>query len=129
VDYYFSTILTKPFDEAVEAVTEALRARGFGVLTTIDVRETLRKKLDIEFPRYVILGACNPQMAYKALQKEPRIGTMLPCNVIVRETEEGTVEVAAVDPVASMQAIENPELGAVAMDVRAMLQTAVSSLR
>jgi uncharacterized protein (DUF302 family) len=129
VDYYFSTILTKPFDEAVAAVTEALKDRGFGVLTTIDVRETLRKKLNIGFPRYVILGACNPQMAYKALQKEPRIGAMLPCNVIVRETEEGTVEVAAVDPVASMQAIENPELGAVAMEVRAMLQNTVSSLR
>lgn len=129
MDYYFSTTLTKPFDEAVAAVTEALKDRGFGVLTTIDVRETLRRKLNIAFPPYVILGACNPQMAYKALQKEPRIGTMLPCNVIVRETEEGRVEVAAVDPVASMQAIENPELGAIAMGVRAMLEDAVSSLR
>ena len=128
MDYYFSTVLSKQFDEAVEAVTEALKGRGFGVLTTIDVRETLRKKLNVEFPRYVILGACNPQMAYKALQKEPRIGTMLPCNVIVRETEEGQVEVAAVDPVASMQAIENPELAAVASEVREMLENAVRSL-
>lgn len=128
MDYYFSTVLSKQFDEAVEAVTEALKDRGFGVLTTIDVRETLRKKLNVEFPRYVILGACSPQMAYKALQKEPRIGTMLPCNVIVRETEEGQVEVAAVDPVASMQAIENPELAAVANEVREMLENAVRSL-
>lgn len=128
MDYYVSTILSKPFDEAVDAVTDALKARGFGVLSTIDVRETLRRKLDVEFPRYTILGACNPRMAYQALQKEPLIGTMLPCNVIVRETAEGQVEVAAVDPVASMQAVENPELGAVAKEVRAMLETAVRSL-
>lgn len=128
MDYYFSTTLSRPFDEAVDAVTEALKAQGFGVLTTIDVRETLRRKLDVEFPRYTILGACNPRMAYKALQKEPRIGAMLPCNVIVRETAEGQVEVAAVDPVASMQAVENRELATVAMEVRAMLESAIRSL-
>ncbi len=128
MSYCFVIRLKTPFDQAVEDVTEALKERGFGVLTTIDVRETLRKKLNVEFPRYVILGACNPQMAYKALQKEPRIGTMLPCNVIVRELEEGQVEVAAVDPAASMQAVENPELGAIAGEVRSMLQEVVGSL-
>jgi uncharacterized protein (DUF302 family) len=128
VDYYFSTILSKPFDEAVDAVTDALKAQGFGVLSTIDVRETLRRKLDVEFPRYTILGACNPRMAYQALQKEARIGTMLPCNVIVRELEDGRIEVAAVDPVASMQAVHNPDLGAIAGEVRSMLEGVVRSI-
>jgi uncharacterized protein (DUF302 family) len=128
LDYYFSTVLNLSFDQTVDAVTEALKNKGFGVLTTIDVKETLQKKLDVEFPRYKILGACNPHMAFKALQKEPRIGTMLPCNVIVREMEDGKVEVAAVDPVASMQAIGNSELGLIAAEVRALLANVIQSL-
>lgn len=128
MSYCFVARLQSPFDQAVTTVTEALKANGFGVLTTIDVKDTLRRKLDVEFPRYTILGACNPRMAYQALQKEPRIGTMLPCNVIVRELDDGQVEVAAVDPVASMQAVGNPELGAIAGEVRAMLQDVIRSL-
>ncbi len=128
MSYCSVTRLQTPFDQAVTTVTEALKASGFGVLTTIDVRDTLRRKLDVEFPRYTILGACNPRMAYQALQKEPRIGTMLPCNVIVRELDDGQVEVAAVDPVASMQGVGNPELGAIAGEVRAMLQDVIRSL-
>ena len=128
MSYYFVTRLTMPFDQAVETVTAALKAKGFGVLTTIDVKETLHKKLGVEFPRYTILGACNPGMAYQALQKEARIGTMLPCNVIVRELEDGQIEVAAVDPVASMQAVENSELGAIAGEVRSMLEDVVRSV-
>lgn len=128
MSYCFVTRLQTPFDQAVTTVTEALKARGFGVLTTIDVKDTLHRKLDVAFPRYTILGACNPRMAYQALQKEPRIGTMLPCNVIVRDLEDGQVEVAAVDPVASMQAVGNPDLGAIAGEVRAMLQDVIRSL-
>lgn len=128
MEYYFSKTLGLPFDQAVDAVVEALRAKGFGVLTTIDVSETLRKKLNVDFPPYKILGACNPQMAFQALQKEPRIGTMLPCNVIVRELEASKVEVSAVDPVASMQAFRNEELGEIAIQVRAMLRDVVASL-
>lgn len=127
--YYFLATISLPFADAVEVVTQALKDRGFGVLTSIDVRQTLKDKLSVDFPRYTILGACNPQMAYKALQKEPRIGTMLPCNVIVREIKAGEVEVAAVDPVASMQAIENSELGVIASEVRGLLQEVVNSLR
>jgi uncharacterized protein (DUF302 family) len=128
VSYCFVSRLQTPFDQAVEDVTGALKDAGFGVLTAIDVKDTLHRKLDVDFPRYRILGACNPRMAYQALQKEPRIGAMLPCNVIVRELEDGQVEVAAVDPVASMQAVENPELGAIAGEVRSMLQEVVRSL-
>jgi uncharacterized protein (DUF302 family) len=128
VTYYFSTELEMPFDRAVETVTEALKAKGFGVLTTIDVKETLQKKLGVDFRPYRILGACNPQMAYQALQAEPRIGTMLPCNVILRETEAGKIEVSAIDPVASMQAIENPKLADIAGKVRSMLESVIQDL-
>jgi uncharacterized protein (DUF302 family) len=128
VSYCFVTRLQTPFDQAVEDVTDALKEAGFGVLTTIDVKETLHKKLGVAFPRYTILGACNPRMAYQALQQEPRIGTMLPCNVIVREIEDNHVEVAAVDPVASMQAVGNPELASIAQEVRSMLEQVVRSL-
>lgn len=126
--YYFSKTLDKSFDEAIESVTEELKKEGFGILTDIDVQSTLKKKLDVDFRKYRILGACNPQFAYQALQKESRIGTMLPCNVIVRETEEGDVEVSAVDPIASMQAVQNPELEGIANQVQAKLKSVVERL-
>lgn len=126
--YYFSKTLAMPFDKAIQHVTEALAAKGFGVLTTIDVRATLKKKLDIDFKPYTILGACNPQFAHQALQFENKIGTMLPCNVVVQETGKDEVEVSAVDPVASMQAVENPKLASVAGNVRTLLKDVVAGL-
>lgn len=126
--YAFTTELETSFDKAEEAVQDALKARGFGVLTTIDVRETMRRKLDVDYPPYKILGACNPRMAHQALQAEPRIGTMLPCNVILRDIGNGRVEVSAVDPAASMQAIENPQLGRIASEVRGMLKEVIDDL-
>ncbi len=126
--YYFSTILETNFQTAIQKVTEGLKTEGFGVLTTIDIKATLKKKLDVDFRPYVILGACNAPFAYKALQAEDKIGTMLPCNVIVLEKAEGMVEVAAVDPMASMQAIENESLGEVATEVRKKLQRVIENL-
>jgi len=126
--YYFNKSLEIPFDEAVAKVTDQLKKEGFGVLTEIDVKETLKKKLDVDFQQYKILGACNPHFAYQALQKEDKIGTMLPCNVIVQEAEDGKIEVAAIDPMASMQAIQNPDLQAVAEQVQAKLRNVIASL-
>ena len=126
--YYFSKKLKMPFDRAIEHVTQALAAKGFGILTTIDVRATIKKKLDIDFRPYTILGACNPQFAHKALQIEDKVGTMLPCNVVVQEIGNGEVEVSAVDPVASMSAIENTKLAAIAGEVRSLLKLAVDGL-
>jgi uncharacterized protein (DUF302 family) len=126
--YHFSKTLNAPFDQAIESVTAALGQRGFGVLTTIDVKATLKKKLDVDFRPYTILGACNPNFAYQALQHEDKIGTMLPCNVIVQQRDDGKVEVSAVDPIASMQAIDNPALGAVAGEVRDLLLQTIESL-
>jgi uncharacterized protein (DUF302 family) len=128
MSYYFAKTVPLAFDKAVARVTEALKERGFGVLTTIDVKETMKKKIGVDMPAYIILGACNPQFAHKALTAENKIGTMLPCNVIVREAEDGSVEVAAVDPVASMQAIDNPQLADIAGEVRRLLQETVDSL-
>ncbi len=128
MSYYFSKIIDDKFDDAIERVTAALADAGFGVLTTIDVSATLKKKIDVDFQRYTILGACNPKFAYKALQAEDKIGTMLPCNVIVQETPEGKVEVAAVDPMASMMAIKNDDLGAVASEVQGMLKNVIEGL-
>lgn len=128
MSYHFSKTLDLGFDEAIEKTTAALKEEGFGVLTEIDIKETLKKKLDVDFRKYRILGACNPPNAYKALQAEPHIGLMLPCNVIVQEHENGTVEVSAVDPVASMQAIKNDELGKVAANVRDMLKKAIDRI-
>lgn len=126
--YTFDKTLTgASMDEALARTRKALADQGFGVLTEIDVKKTMKAKIDADVDDYVILGACNPQMAYQALQHEPRIGAMLPCNVIVRKTGEG-VEVSAVDPVASMAAIENPSLGEVATKVRGMLQTVVENV-
>lgn len=128
MSYYFTKTLSMPFTDAIGHVTDALAAKGFGVLTTIDVQATMKKKLGVDFKPYTILGACNPHYAHRALQKEDRIGTMLPCNVIVTEPEPGTVEVSAVDPVASMQAISNPDLAEVASTVRDLLRETVESL-
>jgi len=128
MSYYFAKMLQMPFAEAVERVTSALAARGFGVLTTIDVKATMKKKLDVDFRPYTILGACNPAFAYRALKAEDKIGTMLPCNVIVQELGPNEVEVAAVDPIASMQAIDNSALAATAGEVRDLLKQAVDSL-
>lgn len=125
--YYFAKKLNARFDEAVERTVAALKQHGFGVLTRIDVKSTLREKIGAEFRPYVILGACNPRMAHQALQAEDKIGTMLPCNVIVQE-RDGNSEVAAVDPVASMQAIENPALAEIATKVREELKAAIQSL-
>ena len=126
--YHFTKTVAMPFDDAVAHVTGALAAKGFGVLTTINVRETMKKKLGVDFKPYTILGACNPHYAYKALQAEDKIGTMLPCNVIVTEVAPGKVEISAVDPVASMAAISNPSLGEVANTVRGLLKDVVEGL-
>ena len=126
--YYFSKTLNVSFDEAIPKVIEELKKGGFGIITEIDVKETLKKKLNVDFRKYRILGACNPQYAYQALLKEDKIGTMLPCNVIVQELADGKVEVAAIDPIASMQAIANPELGEIAVEVQAKLKRVIDNL-
>lgn len=126
--YYFSKIINESFDDAIQKVTEALRAEGFGILTEIDIKATLKKKLGVDFYKYKILGACNPTFAYKALQSEDKIGIMLPCNVIVQEQTTGKVEVSAVDPIASMQSVENAQLHSIATDVRERLQKVIEHL-
>jgi uncharacterized protein (DUF302 family) len=128
MSYYFSKILDTTFEDAIVRVTDELKKDGFGILTEIDVRETLKKKLDVDFRPYRILGACNPPFAHQALEAEDKIGLMLPCNVIVQETPDGRIEVAAVDPVASMQAIENEGLGGVAVQVQTMLRNVIERL-
>lgn len=129
MSYYFSKTVDYNFDQTIEKITEELKKEGFGILTEIDVKETFKKKLDVDFRKYKILGACNPNMAYQAIQHEPRIGAMLPCNVIVQELENGKVEVSAVDPVASMMAVENDKLGEVAKDVRNKLQKVIENFQ
>ena len=126
--YYFSKTVNLSFDDAIEKVMAELKKEEFGVLTDIDVKQTLKKKLDVDFKKYRILGACNPPFAYKALQVEDKIGTMLPCNVIVQEIDEGQVEVAAIDPVASMQAVSNPALKDVAEKVQAKLKKVIENI-
>ena len=129
MEYYFNKTLTNlTFDEVVDKTTQALKEEGFGILTEIDIKTTLKNKLDVDFPNYKILGACNPAFAHKALLAENKIGTMLPCNVIVRETENGSIEVAAVDPIASMISVKNEDLGEIADEVRNKLKKAVDSL-
>ena len=128
MSYHFSRTLGIPFVDAIANVKSALKDQGFGVLTDIDVQKTLREKLGVEFRQYRILGACNPSLAHRALQLEDKIGTMLPCNVIVQEHGEGRIEVSAVDPVASMQAVDNPDLGDVAHTVQAKLKAVIASL-
>ncbi len=129
MSYYIETKLRGiSFEDAIAKVTEELKKKGFGVLTEIDITSTLKKKLDVDFYNYRILGACNPPYAYKALQAENKIGTMLPCNVIVQERNPGEIEVSAVDPIASMQAIENRELGGLAMEIRQKLSDVIEAL-
>lgn len=128
MSYHFSKTVSTDFDTAIEKVTEELKKEGFGILTQIDVQETLKKKLDVNFKKYKILGACNPHFAHEALLAEDTIGTMLPCNVIVREGENGKIEISAVDPVASMMAIENAALGKVANEVREKLSRVIDNL-
>jgi uncharacterized protein (DUF302 family) len=125
--YYFSKTVNTSFDDAIDRVTEELKKEGFGILTEIDVKATLKKKLDVDFRPYRILGACNPPFAHQALQAEDKIGAMLPCNVIVQETGDG-VEIAAVDPIASMAAVENPQLGEVAQQVQTKLKKVIENL-
>ena len=129
MDYYYTKTLNNlTFEDAIASVTAALQQEGFGVLTTIDIKSTLKKKLDVDFYNYTILGACNAPFAYKALQAEDKIGTMLPCNVIVQEKSKGQIEVSTVDPMASMQAIENESLGAIANEVRDKLIKVIENL-
>ena len=128
MSYYFSKIIDLPFDKAIEKVTEALKKEGYGILTEIDVKATLKKKLDVDFRNYKILGACNPPFAYEALKAERMIGLMLPCNVIVQETEGGKTEVAAIDPIASMQAVTNANLAKIAKEVQIKLQNVIQNI-
>ena len=126
--YYFSKILNgKSFDDAIELVTVELKKEGFGVLTEIDVKETLKRKIDVDFKKYKILGVCNPQFAYKALQSEDKIGVFLPCNVVVEETLNGDVEVTAVDPIASMIAVKNDALATVASEIQQKLKRVIEN--
>ena len=126
--YYFSKSVSSNFEEAIRRTIEALGKEGFGIITEIDMKETLKKKLNADFRDYRILGACNPALAYEALQIEHKVGTMLPCNVVVQDQGDGTIEVAAIDPVASMQAIDNPALMQAAGAVRAKLKRVIAAL-
>lgn len=128
MSYYISKTVDYDFDEAINRAVEVLKKEGFGVLTEIDVKDTLKKKLDVDFKKYRILGACNPEFAHQALQAEDKIGTMLPCNVIVEEQEDGSVDVSAVDPRASMQAVNNTDLENIAAGVNDHLKKVIDSV-
>jgi uncharacterized protein (DUF302 family) len=128
MEYYFSKKINESFENAIEKVTEALKSEGFGILTEIDLKATFKKKLDVDFYNYTILGACNPAFAYQALLAEDKIGTMLPCNVIVQEKVAGQIEISAVDPAASMQAVENGKLAKIATEIRDRLKKAIDQL-
>ena len=128
MSYYFSKTLTTSFDEAVRRTTEALKREGFGIITEIDVKDTFKKKINVDFRSYRILGACNPGLAYEALQIEDKVGTMLPCNLVVQDIDGSQTEVAAIDPVASMQAIDNPRLKQAAERVQANLRKVIETL-
>lgn len=126
--YFLAKTVSKTYEDALAAVTEALKGEGFGVLTEIDVRETLKKKLDIDFPKYKILGACNPPLAHRALTAENQIGVLLPCNVVVQEHKDGRVEVSAMDPVGAMAMIGNTELDSIAADVRGRIERVLAKI-
>lgn len=128
MSYYFSKILNTDFDTAISRVTDELKKEGFGILTEIDVKETFKKKLDVDFRKYRILGACNPNFAFEAIKSEDKVGTMLPCNVVVQEHEDGKIEVSAIDPIASMMAIKNDSLGDVASSVSGKLRRVIENL-
>jgi len=126
--YYFNKTIEGTFLEVIDKVKKGLKVEGFGILTEIDIKETMKQKLDVNFKQYKILGACNPPFAYKALQAEDKIGTMLPCNVIVQEIETDVIEVAAVNPMASMQAVNNEKLNDIANEITAMLEKVIERL-
>ena len=128
MEYYLAKTVSYSYEEAVSRVTEELKAEGFGVLTEIDVKSTLKKKLDVDFRKYVILGACNPRFAYQALSAEDKIGILLPCNVVVQEREDGKVEVSAVDPVGMMRMVDNPALKDVARQIQERLKKVIDRL-
>ena len=128
MEYYFSKTLNVSFDEAVKQINEALKTEGFGVISEINMHDKLKEKLGVDFKRYKILGACNPPYAYKALQAEDKIGTMMPCNVLVIEQGQNKIEIAAVNPIASMQAISNPSLGNIALEVTNKLRKVIDNL-
>jgi uncharacterized protein (DUF302 family) len=128
MSYYVNKIISTDFESAIEQVTEKLKSEGFGVLTEIDVQKTLKEKIDADFGKYKILGACNPPNAFKALSNEPYIGLMLPCNVVVQETDDGKIDVSAVDPQASMQAVDNPKLADIAGEIKSKLERVINSL-
>lgn len=128
MSYHFTVTLDCGFEDAIEKATSALKEKGFGVLTTIDVQKAMKEKIDEDIRPYTILGACSPRHAFKAIQAEDKIGTMLPCNVLVQENEAGKMEVSIVDPAASMAAIDNADLGALAMEVRDLLESVAADL-
>uniref|UniRef100_UPI004049282A DUF302 domain-containing protein n=1 Tax=Gelidibacter sp. TaxID=2018083 RepID=UPI004049282A len=128
MNYYFNKTINGTFEEIIDRVTQALKEEGFGILTEIDIKETLKKKLDVDFNKYRILGACNPPYAHKALLAEDKIGTMLPCNVIVQEIEAGVIEVAAVNPMGSMQAVDNDALKGIAQEITLKLENVIEKL-
>ena len=129
MSYYYSTTINDiSFETALEQVTNALSSEGFGVISTIDVSTTLKKKIDVDFKKYTILGACNPQFAHHALMNEDKIGVFLPCNVVVIEQDAGVIEVAAVDPVASMVSVENEQLAEMSLEVQEKLQRVIAAL-
>jgi uncharacterized protein (DUF302 family) len=128
MSYYFSKTLTTGFDDAISRTTAALKDRGFGIITEVDVQQTLKNKIGVDFRQYRILGACNPKLAHEALQIEDKIGTMLPCNVVVQEVSKDKTEIAAIDPVASMQAVDNPRLKEAAARVRDLLKSAIDEI-
>lgn len=127
MQYYFAKTLPCGFEEAARRTIEALKQQGFGIITDIDVKQTLKTKIGVDFRNYRILGACNPKLAHEALQLEDKIGTMLPCNVVVQELGDGRTEIAAIDPVASMAAVDNPRLKVAAQHVQALLQKAIEA--
>lgn len=128
MSYYISTTLAGPFESVIERVKSELKQDGFGVLSDIDVESTLKQKLGVDFRKYRILGACNPPFSHRALQAEDKIGTLLPCNLIVQEKSDGTIEVAAVDPVVSMQGVENENVRKIAEEIRAILRSVIDRL-
>ncbi len=129
MSYYFNTVIkNKSFDEAIQLVTETLKKEGFGIITEIDITGTFKKKLDVDFKNYRILGACNPKYAHMAISAEDKIGVFLPCNVVVDENEEGNIEVTAVDPIASMISVKNEKLGGLATEIQQKLKNVIANL-